>query len=149
MGLDMYLSRHVYVGANYEHNEVVGDINIKSCGVEIPIKLNKVTYIVEESMYWRKANHIHKWFVDNVQDGNDDMKEYFVGRNKLQELLTICKLIKEDNTRAEELLPTSSGFFFGTTEIDGYYFKCIFDTCEQLERELSDPRGDFYYSSSW
>ena len=21
---------------------------------------------------WRKANHIHQWFVQNVQDGNDD-----------------------------------------------------------------------------
>ena len=22
--------------------------------------------------YWRKANQIHAWFVDNVQQGNDD-----------------------------------------------------------------------------
>ena len=25
--------------------------------------------------YWRKANHIHKWFVDHVQDGDDDYQE--------------------------------------------------------------------------
>jgi hypothetical protein len=23
--------------------------------------------------YWRKANAIHRWFVEHVQDGNDDL----------------------------------------------------------------------------
>jgi hypothetical protein len=42
--------------------------------------------VIEEVMYWRKANQIHKWFVDNVQDGVDDCKEYWVSEEKLQEL---------------------------------------------------------------
>ena len=29
MGLDMYLTKKVYVGANYEHRNVTGKINIK------------------------------------------------------------------------------------------------------------------------
>ena len=29
-------------------------------------------YIAEQIGYWRKANAIHQWFVDNVQDGEDD-----------------------------------------------------------------------------
>lgn len=28
--------------------------------------------IWQEIGYWRKANHIHKWFVDKVQGGDDD-----------------------------------------------------------------------------
>ena len=50
--------------------------------------------IFEEVGYWRKANAIHKWFVDNVQDGEDDCGYYEVNREQLEQLLHICKLIK-------------------------------------------------------
>ena len=69
MGLDMYLSRKKYIGANWEHRGITGTIDIKQKDKSIPIDFNKVTYIEEEVGYWRKANQIHKWFVDNCQDG--------------------------------------------------------------------------------
>lgn len=50
--------------------------------------------IIEHVGYWRKANHIHKWFVENVQDGEDDCGYYEVDQEQLEELLDICKLIK-------------------------------------------------------
>lgn len=30
--------------------------------------------------YWRKANHIHNWFIKNVQNGKDDCSVYEVSR---------------------------------------------------------------------
>lgn len=36
---------------------------------------------------WRKANQIHKWFVDNVQGGKDDCGYYEVEPEQLEELL--------------------------------------------------------------
>ena len=95
MGLDMYLNRKVYVGANWEHNKINGEINLRKGEKQIPVNFDKVTYITEEVMYWRKANQIHKFFVDNVQDGNDDCKDYYVSTDDLCELLDICKQIKE------------------------------------------------------
>jgi len=59
------------------------------------IHFNRITHIEERVMYWRKANHIHGWFVDNVQDGDDDCREYHVGLEQLRELHGICqKVIK-------------------------------------------------------
>jgi hypothetical protein len=72
MGLDMFLSRKKYVGAEYEHRKVTGNISIKIGDKELPIDFNKVSYIEESVAYWRKQNAIHKWFVDKVQSGNDD-----------------------------------------------------------------------------
>ena len=43
---------------------------------------------------WRKANHIHKWFVDNVCGGVDDCEPYEVEDYQLEDLLAICKTIK-------------------------------------------------------
>lgn len=57
--------------------------------------------IYESVGYWRKANAIHKWFVDNVQDGKDDCDYYEVGKEQLEELLEICKTIKNQSTLSD------------------------------------------------
>ena len=107
-------------------------------------------YIVEEVGYWRKANQIHQWFVDNVQGGVDDCRDAYVERDKLQELLNICKIVSIDKDKAEQLLPTASGFFFGGTEYDEWYYQDIQSTIEILEEALSDEEADhFEYHSSW
>lgn len=151
MGLDMYLDKRVYVGANYEHNNVKGEIKLTKGNDDKPVEvdLKKVTYIIERAGYWRKANHIHQWFVDNCQNGEDDCKEYYVDQEQLKELLDVCKQVKENHDLAEELLPTQSGFFFGGTEYDEYYFDCIDETIEIIEEALKDEKGDYYYCSSW
>lgn len=119
--------------------------------------------IMEEVGYWRKANSIHNWFVKNVQDGIDDCDYHHeVTKEKLEELLNICgsvlescKLVGEqikDSTTAEELLPTTCGFFFGSTGYDEYYIEDIKETVEIIKNVLMTT--DFetemvYYVSSW
>lgn len=97
MGLDMYLTKRIYIGAQYSHNNVKGVINLTRGKNDEPVRinLNKVTEITESAGYWRKANQVHKWFVDNIQDGNDDCKEYYVPEEKLKELLDICIQIRD------------------------------------------------------
>jgi len=43
--------------------------------------------------YWRKANAIHHWFVENIQNGIDDCKPFPVSKEKLEELLHICEKV--------------------------------------------------------
>lgn len=94
MGLDMYLNKNIYVGANYEHNKIAGSIKLTKEGKPIPVNLKRVIYIEEQVGYWRKANQIHKWFVDNVQEGVDNCGEYDVSKEKLMELLESCEKVK-------------------------------------------------------
>lgn len=47
----------------------------------------------DEVGYWRKANQVHKWFVDNVQNGVDDCREYVVTLSNVKELLETCKKV--------------------------------------------------------
>ena len=51
--------------------------------------------------YWRKANAIHKWFVDNVQDGIDDCKNYFVDPSQLEELRELCQEVLDNHEKAK------------------------------------------------
>jgi len=150
MGLDMYLHKKTYV-KYWEHN---GDDNyevtVTKAGKPTNINPKKVSYITEEVGYWRKANQIHDWFVRNVQDGVDDCRNAYVTREKLQELLDVCRIVSIDKDKAKDLLPTASGFFFGNTNYDEYYFEDINSTVEILEEALSDETADeFEYHSSW
>jgi hypothetical protein len=149
MGLDMYLDKRTYV-QYWEHNgDENYEVEVTKGGEPTKIDPKKVKYIIEEAGYWRKANQIHQWFVDNVQDGEDNCAEYYVSSDKLAELLDLCKKVQADNSLAEVLLPTVSGFFFGGTQYDEWYFKDIDNTIQILEEALADKGGDFYYSSSW
>lgn len=51
--------------------------------------------------YWRKANEVHKWFVDNCQNGVDDCGCYQVDKSDIENLLEICNTIKSSITLIE------------------------------------------------
>ncbi len=112
----------------------------------------EVKKIIIELMYLRKVNSIHTWFVENVQNNIDDCKEYYVTEENLKSLYDIICEVLKNHKKAQELLPTKSGFFFGSTEYGEYYFKDLKDTKEGLEKIFANEElKDFsiYYHSSW
>ena len=162
----MYLTKRIYVGGEY-HNVTASNNKTTSGSAttyltiddnRYTINWKKVGSVIEEAMYWRKANAIHAWFVKNVQDGVDDCKEYWVPFDKLVELKSIvCKILKNHDL-AEKLLPTQSGFFFGGTDYDQYYFDDLENTKDNLSKIIKEYKQltpaqqlnvSFYYESSW
>ena len=150
MGLDMYLNKRTYV-QQWEHQkpEEKYNVEVTKGGESANINPKKVKYIIEEAGYWRKQNQIHRWFVENIQNGTDDCGEYYVSKDALASLLELCEKVKADNALADELLPGASGFFFGGTEYDEWYFNGIDNTIEILKEALEDENGEYLYSSSW
>lgn len=154
MGLDMYLSarkrasnyRHAGPEENAIYKALLAAVGITpidpdqgapSCTISITVA------------YWRKANQIHGWFVDNVQGGKDECEEHHVTREQIQTLHDLCaKAVAEKNAA---LIQPRGGFFFGSTEIDEWYWKDLEFTVEQLNRVLKehDESWEFYYRSSW
>jgi len=153
MGLDMYLYKKHYVKnwdwmADHEKHT----ISIKKGKKKLDhIKPDRVCSVVEEVMYWRKFNALHKWFVDNIQEGVDDCKESFVDESDLKMLLETLTYVLENKDTAETILPTAQGFFFGSDDIDEYYWEEVKSTIIQLKDLLEeDNKGaSFYYRSSW
>lgn len=143
MGLDMFLYRKKYIYNNERKKTVIKGVK--------GVNDKRVKEITEEVYYWRKANQIHQWFVDNVQEGEDDCKEYYVEKKQLEELLSTIKKVLEDRNMAHILLPTQEGFFFGATEYDEWYWGNLEETKKGLEKILAeDNEGfNFYYHSSW
>lgn len=102
MGLDMYLERCNRKAWGYKNVDIDdAKQNKPKLYEEIKPFLTvrgeycKWESIFEEVGYWRKANAIHKWFVDCVQDGEDDCDSYEVSKEQLEDLLDICMMIKD------------------------------------------------------
>lgn len=147
----MYLTKKTGVkNWNFTKPEDQFEVSVKRDGKPYDgIKSERVSQISEDVAYWRKFNALHIWFVENVQGGEDNCAEYYVERARLEELVDVLKKIGNDEQKAQQLLPTQSGFFFGDTSYDEYYFSEVQRTLETLEELLKEEEGDFYYQSSW
>jgi len=157
MGLDMYLrateyvSRYDYDGNNADDNnplfaqlvekfdvsDAIGDTPFGGISIDFPMG------------YWRKVNSVHNWFVEICGGGVDECQPMYVNRQHLEELREICKQVLADHSLAEELLPTSAGFFFGSTDFDEYYFKDLEYTVKVIDRCLKSKFDYFEYQASW
>jgi hypothetical protein len=204
MGLDMYINRKVrgYRKSDGTLSQSMDDYVSDEFGCG-----NGET-VVTEVAYWRKANAIHKWFVDNVQDGEDNCQESDIDIDTLKRLRDLCievfsrmqgmvlrvpkkdvdkfkefygdkKEYKQrividpknldaieyatgyhvvaDTSACQELLPTTSGFFFGNTEYDGNYFWSLYKTIKMIDRIIAQDEedrkngivADYAYQASW
>ena len=169
MGLDMYLEIRKNEYRSKYHQDNGSDLALeypKDITEFIPNLTNlsisrKTNY---EVGYWRKANHIHNWFIQNCaykdECGNpiDDCRPIEITVDKLEKLLDNCKKVLADHSLAESLLPTQSGFFFGSTRYDEYYFDEIERTIKIIEPvikfikhklEIDSYIWEVYYQASW
>jgi len=151
MGLDMYLYARINISKFDDKESIKKAEEVRNIFPEM-FKSNNLdsVEIRFESGYWRKANHIHKWFVKKCQEGKDECQDSYVSRNELKELLDLCKRVLNNKKLAKEELPSTSGCFFGGTDYDEYYFSDLEDTIKIIERCLKLPDcWDFVYHSSW
>lgn len=153
MGLDMYFEKRTYV-KNWEHMkpEERHSITIKRNSKPVAhIKTERITAVTEEIGYLRKVNCIHHWIVQNVQEGVDDCRLTYLSHDVIAKLLeTVTEVLKHHTTKkALELLPPQEGFFFGSTEVDEWYWKDLEEAKRICEDMLKEPEGSFYYQSSW
>ena len=155
MGLDMYLNAQRYLSDYRDADAPAKDAILQqfpelNAYLKEESEANPVTEVIARVGYWRKANQIHNWFVQNVQEGKDDCKPYYVDREGLLELKSLCERILADNSLAGELLPTQAGFFFGATEYGDYYFSDLEQTVTIIDKALDLPDvWGFEYQSSW
>lgn len=94
MGLDMYLTAERYVSGysfkGEEETKLYGDL-VALAGAESYVdEESPSAYIRLTVAYWRKANQIHTWFVENVQGGEDECKPHYVSHAQLRDLRDLC-----------------------------------------------------------
>ena len=161
MGLDMYLSGSRYISSYNPMPEETVLVEAVREGLNLPECETPLASVETTIIKWRKANAIHKWFVDNCQGGDDkNCERTSIALHDLEKLHGVLgQLMGHDEKLAAELLPPCAGFFFGGTELDEWYWDSIDYTHEILGKwidflqkdELRDGSWgwDLYYQSSW
>ena len=170
MGLDMYLYGERYISRNYSDDPIATSNALLTTLKELDLldddaieKENIYGYSAKVVVkYWRKAWPIHRWFVENVQNGEDNCGEYRVQTDALQQLLSDCQAVlsaKDDPDIAHDTawayIPPSENLEYNAFEDPReaeYYYYHIERTAKVLKHLLTDKKFedyDFYYSSSW
>lgn len=101
-------------------------------------------WFYDEVAYWRKANAVHKWFVDHVQGGEDDCDWHDeVTQDVLEELRDICKEIIEKVVLVNGKVENGYTFEGGRKVIHYEDGKTVLnkDVCEEL---LPSQSGFFF-----
>lgn len=101
-------------------------------------------------IYFRKVNFLFAYY----QNNGKMVDEWFAFTDKedIDDIIDRCEKVLKDHSLAHSLLPTQSGFFFGGTDYDKWYFDDVKDCLKQMKkyRKLLDGEGvTGYIVFSW
>lgn len=104
--------------------------------------------------YWRKANQIRAFFASYSPELVDENIEMLlVTEEMLLELKEniLCCLAEKNEEVSEKLLPTQSGFFFGSTEYDEWYYQNLQLSLPIIDRALFALKNNkiVFYNEWW
>ena len=162
MGLDQYLTAKKYIakwsyGDGYKDRWVTQEFQDA-----LPMDAPDITQYsqfagisIEYPVgYWRKANAIHNFFVQEVGGGVDECQEMWIDRDVLVDLRERCSWVlqaEDMEEMAKEMgLETVDGFFFGDTSYGDWYKEDLKLTVEICDHVLSLPEEySIFYQASW
>lgn len=96
----------------------------------------------------RKRNWLIPWVESTLEVEVENCKDYFITKEQVGELLKRLEDVRDDHSKAPELLPTRVGFFFGDTEYDEWYFADIEDALTRI-KEVYDDMSDNEEATFW
>jgi hypothetical protein len=157
MGLDMYLNVSERI-SSHDYERTNGIVNytespryntvVEAVGMKVKDNIAASVLVQYTAIYWRKANQIHNWFVNTLGGGVDECQVIPVSRENLVALHNRCGALLDTKSTelAMELLEPASGFFFGSTAIDEWYWQDIEETHKQLTELLDEITEDNQYN---
>lgn len=142
----MYMLKKHYIGNKYKepHQRVTVSLPAEH---KANIKDERIQEIVEEVAYWRKANQIHKWFSDNVAEGDfKNGADMYVSSKQLGELLEVCKKVLAASKLVEGKIEN------GKTMVDGKWEPIMEDgkfiEDPTVAKELLPTESGFFFGGT-
>ena len=105
--------------------------------------------------YFRKFNALHSYIVKTFADGIDNCQDIILYKEDVEQIKKVLDDILNAHQRVEkakEILPTQSGFFFGGTDYDEFYFedvKVAADLMQNLLDNFDFEKYQLIYEASW
>lgn len=133
---------------NPDEHDTLGYYEDVYTPVPVETWIHEMHHIIEKHYapyvcYFRKVNFIFAYF--EKQDLMIDQYFAFMDKDTCLDLIDRCKRVLENHNLAKELLPTQSGFFFGSTDYDEYYFSDV----EYVMNQLTEKALPIYDEPCW
>ena len=108
--------------------------------VEVVFNTDKERIYSLYNAYFRKVNFLYEYFRSDLVD-----ESCIVTKQRILDLINTCKDVLEhkgDEDYAKEHLPTTSGFFFGSTEYNEGYWYDVKDCLKQMNKLYKSMKDD-------
>lgn len=126
-------------------SDYIYDRNFKSVQTETSYQIG----------YFRKFNALHSYIVKTFADGIDNCQDIILYKEDVEQIKKVLDDVlnaHQQVEKAKELLPTQSGFFFGGTDYDEFYFEDVKDAADLMQSFLDNFDFENYqlvYQASW
>lgn len=113
------------------------------------------TVISYQIGYFRKFNALHSYIVKTFANGIDNCQDIILYKEDVEQIKKVLDDVLNAHQHAEkakEILPTQSGFFFGSTDYDEFYFDDVKDAAGLMQNLLDNFDFENYqliYVASW
>lgn len=97
--------------------------------------------------YFRKVNSVYAYFQHKLTD-----ERAWITKEDCEDIVDRCNKVLKDHSLAESLFPTQSGFFFGSTDYDKWYFNDLKDVRKQFKgfiKYFKKPDDLMFIVMSW
>lgn len=140
MGLDSYFYKKK---STYEHPQATKENPFAGP--------HRITTVLDEVGYYRKFNALHAYIVEQFADGADLCQPIELSKDNVYTILEILTTIRDDHSQAY-LMPPTGGFFFGSTDVDEWYFRAVEDAVQLFGKFLAEidfETEGLVYQASW
>ena len=126
-------------------SDYIYDRNFKSVQTETSYQIG----------YFRKFNALHSYIVKTFANGIDNCQDIILYKEDVEQIKKVLDEVlnaHQQVEKAKELLPTQSGFFFGGTDYDEFYFEDVKDAADLMQSFLDNFDFENYqlvYQASW
>ena len=105
--------------------------------------------------YFRKFNALHSYIVKTFANGIDNCQDIILYKKDVEQIKKVLDEVLNVHQQAEkakEILPTQSGYFFGGTDYDEFYFDEVKVAANLMQSFLDNFDFENYqlvYRASW
>ena len=90
MGLDIYLSKKIFIGAMFISRGITGSVSLFSRGKKIPVRLERLAYVIEDIYHGRKTHWLHHWLDIELPECLGNAEDQEISKGLMDRLHDAC-----------------------------------------------------------
>jgi len=90
MGLDIYLSKKTFIGAMFDSRGISGSISLFKRGKKIPVRLERLTYVIEDIYHGSKTHWLHHWLDLELPETLGNAEDQEISEDLMDRLHDAC-----------------------------------------------------------